>query len=304
MVSLHSLLRRRVFSQRRMVGTRLALIVGVSLLLLGVVVGPARADQVTGDELRELARRAIDDESALAELRRVEQVDGRPVDIATSLSGAEGNELRGRLEALAADDADDEIDADSAREYARTILADRRFNADSPPRPLRGFVERSGDWLRHRFDALISYIPGGPAGLWLLMAAIVVAVSAMVAARTARRRNLPIERRAHGPNGSHESLSPTVLERRASAAEGEGDYRSAVRLRFRAGLLSLDRLGVIDYRPSITSTEVAATVRSTTFGVLAAMFDEIAYGGRAAGPHDAAAARDSWEQLRAEVGRR
>jgi hypothetical protein len=287
-----------------MVGTRLALIVGWLFLLLGVVVEPARAEQVTGEELRELARRAINDESALVELRRVDEVEGRSVDIASALRGAEGRELRRRLEALASDDADDEFDADSARDDARTILSQRRFSADSPPRPLRGFVERTGDWLRQRFDALIGYIPGGVAGLWVLMAAIVVAVSAMVAARAARRRTLPIERRAHGPHGSHESLSPAVLEREASAAEGDGDYGLAIRLRFRAGLLTLDRLGVIDYRPSITSTEVAATVRSATFQVLAAMFDEIVYGGRAAEPHDAAAARDSWEQLRAEVGRR
>src|SRR5262249_61242968 len=58
-----------------------------------------------------------------------------------------------------------------------------------------------------------------------------------------------------------ESQDPGRLEREADAAEHRGDLDAAVRLRFRAGLLRLDRAGAISYRPSITSGQVARRLR-------------------------------------------
>ena len=53
-----------------------------------------------------------------------------------------------------------------------------------------------------------------------------------------------------------------------------------MRLRFRAGLLRLDARELIEYRPSLTTGEVAETIVSPTFDRIGADFDEIAYGGR------------------------
>ena len=54
-----------------------------------------------------------------------------------------------------------------------------------------------------------------------------------------------------------EADDPQALERAAEAAERDGEWERAVRLRFRAGLLRLDRRKVLVYRPSLTTGEVA-----------------------------------------------
>ena len=64
-----------------------------------------------------------------------------------------------------------------------------------------------------------------------------------------------------------------------------------MRLRFRAGLLRLDRRRVIVYRPSLTTGEVARAIGSPAFAEVGDRFDAIAYGGRPAEQEDAEAAQ-------------
>ena len=70
-----------------------------------------------------------------------------------------------------------------------------------------------------------------------------------------------------------------------------------MRLRFRAGLLRLDRRHVLVYRPSLTTGEVARAIRAPAFAEVGARFDEIAYGGRAAQREDAEAAKRGWRDV-------
>jgi hypothetical protein len=70
-----------------------------------------------------------------------------------------------------------------------------------------------------------------------------------------------------------------------------------VRLRFRAGLLRLDRRHVIEYRQSLTTGEVARAVRSRAFTEVGERFDAIAYGGRRAERQDAEHARRGWAEV-------
>ncbi len=92
-------------------------------------------------------------------------------------------------------------------------------------------------------------------------------------------------------------LDPDALEREAEQAEAAGDLNLAIRLRFRAGLMRLDRAGAIRYRPSLTSSQVAHTLRSRDFEELAARFDAVAYGGRTADAGDVSDARDRWPRV-------
>ena len=91
---------------------------------------------------------------------------------------------------------------------------------------------------------------------------------------------------------------PRALERRADAAEAAGDLEAALRLRFRAGLLRLDARGAIEFRPSISTHEVRRALRSEDFDALAATFDDVVYGGRAADAADVAEARERWPRGR------
>ena len=77
-----------------------------------------------------------------------------------------------------------------------------------------------------------------------------------------------------------------------------------MRLRFRAGLLRLDARELIEYRPSLTTGEVADAVGSPTFERVGADFDAIAYGGRPAGEQDEAASREGWQRVLSEAGTR
>ena len=100
-----------------------------------------------------------------------------------------------------------------------------------------------------------------------------------VTSQSIRRRALAIERARVAALPATED--PHQLERAAERAERDGDWELAVRLRFRAGLLRLDRRRVLVYRPSLTTGEVARATGSRSFAEIGDRFDAIVYGGRA-----------------------
>jgi len=131
--------------------------------------------------------------------------------------------------------------------------------------------------------------------LWTVLAAAVVLAAGAVTTTTIRRRAVAIERTRAA--ALPETEDPRALERAADRAERDGDWERAVRLRFRAGLLRLDRRHVIDYRPSLTTGEVARAVGSPAFADVGERFDAIAYGGRPAAREDAEHARRGWAEV-------
>jgi Domain of unknown function (DUF4129) len=260
----------------------------------------AAAQDVGRSELVALAERAAGDPDARAQLLAVETVEGRPVAVREALEGARGAELerRARLIAASVEAAGEAPPAAEPRREARAVLSERRFHGAELPRPLAGPLA----WLGERLDPVVDWmndrgarVPGGPLVLWTILAAGVLLAATMVASTTIRRRALAIERARKA------ALPPTddprVLEREAERAEREGDWERAVRLRFRAGLLRLDRRNVIAYRPSLTTGEVARAVGSPAFSEVGERFDAIAYGGRPAERDDAEHARRAWAEV-------
>jgi hypothetical protein len=215
---------------------------------------------------------------------------------------------RGRLAALAvaalvlgapaAAEAADEWSPAVARAKAHEILQERRFEGADLPRPLQKPLE----WLGRKLQPVLDWIddrgarvPGGPVALWMVLAAGVLLAAGAITGTSIRRRALAIERERAA--ALPEAEDPAALERAAERAEREGDYERAVRLRFRAGLLRLDRRRILEYRPSLTTGEVARAIRAPAFAEVGARFDEIAYGGRPAAAEDAAAARRGWKDV-------
>ncbi len=255
----------------------------------------ARAEAVGGAQFRALAARAMSDPAALAELKRVDRVDGRRVDVRGALRGATGRALDARLLRLAAPAAPATASTAAARAQARDILSQSRFTGTRVPGPFHGLLDWIGDRLRAIGDALDDLLPGGRGIVWIALAALVGASAAIVARRTLTRRVRAATQAAAAaaPRGD----DARALERRAEAAEAAGDLQAALRLRFRAGLLRLDARGAIEFRPSISTYEVRRALRSSDFDELAFDFDEVVYGGRPAAPADLESARHRWPEV-------
>jgi hypothetical protein len=196
-------------------------------------------------------------------------------------------------------------DASQARAHAREILKERRFRGSGVPRPFAGILRWLGDRLqpvRDLIDDLSGWIPGGRPVVFLILSALVLLAALGLARGSIRRRASAAARAARARAPTRED--PAALERDADRAAAAGEWETAVRLRFRAGLLRLDARELIEYRPSLTTGEVADAVGSPTFERVGADFDAIAYGGRPAGEQDEAASREGWQRVLSEAGTR
>jgi len=199
-----------------------------------------------------------------------------------------------------------------AREQAREVLAQRRFQPAELPTPLRSVRERIGAAVREAgrpFEAayrwVASWFPGGPPVLLALLAGAILAGAAAIAARAGARRA-----RAHagagggdrGERNGREVLSADRLRDEAERAERRGDLEAALRLRFRAGLVELDSRELIELRPALTNHELLRAVPSPTLASLVDGFEAVAYGGRPAVADDLDVAREGWPRVAEEVG--
>lgn len=265
---------------------------------------PAAAEDVTAAGLATLARRAASDPAALAELRKVDRVDGRAFDVGRALEDAGPEELRVRLDALGGGaPAEAGPDPAAVRSQARDILEGRRFNRSSVPRPLRGILRWLGDLLRPVGEPLGRAWDRATDSVWTTgaLAAAVVGLAALVSARLARRRTGAGVDRSRARWRSGRAVDPDQLERDALAAERDGDLELALRLRFRAGVVRLDRAGVVVDRPALTTGELTRRLPSPRLRRLADAFEEVAYGGRPATAGDLGEARAGWPRVLEEA---
>lgn len=274
-------------------------------LALGILSAGAVAAQttVTDAQLRALATRAVGDPRALAQLRAVREVDGRPVDVGAALNGAEGPALAARLQALAAGGPTPVVAPDATRREAAVVLEGRRFKPSRVPRPLHGILATMGRWLKPVADPFRRFWTSvaKSVGAQLVLVAVVFCVAAAISLRLVGRRSPRALVRSRPFGVDVEGLDPDALEREAVVAEDGGDLDRAVRLRFVVGVLRLDRAGAIAYRSSMTTGQLKAGVHSASFEELAVAFDEIAYGGRPAEAADVQSARTTWPRVLAET---
>jgi len=192
------------------------------------------------------------------------------------------------------------MDAATARSQAAHILSERRFHRHEVPRPFRGLLHALSDVVEPVVRAL-GRLFGQPLLGWPL-AAVIVLVVLLLVARSVRRRAW------EGLQGAGERvprpLDPARLEREADEAERRGDLERAIRLRFRAGLLRLDRAQAIELEASTTSGAVSRRLGSRDFDDVAASFDAVVYGRRAPRGEDVELSRAGWTRVLAAAGGR
>jgi len=272
--------------------------VAFGVLIAIVVAHPAAATTATSAQVRDLAQRALDDPSALAELRNIDSIDGKSVDMSRALGGATPSELRSRLATLAQDVTPGSSQA-SARSNARAILNERRYSQSSLPRPFAGILDRIGRGLQRLFRPLTRHIPRLGSVAWIVIGAIVVALAVLITYRLGRRRRA-VETE-YAKIIRTKSLRPEDLERAARDAEVAGRVVEAIRLRFAAGLIRLDRAGAIEWHPSITSGSVRRRLRSSSFDCVATSFERVIYGKRTPTPDDIELSKSGWHEVLEDV---
>jgi hypothetical protein len=266
---------------------------------------PANAVEASGEQVRDLAERALFDAEALEQLRSIDSVDGRPIDLGAALAGADEIELNARLRSLSQTDQAPIVDGAAARSTARQILADPRFHATEPPRPFKGVLDALGDWLDRNvsqpvaraYRAFVRWVPGHEATVFGLLIAIALTLVVFVVMRLARRRVRAAHLEPDLPRSRSRRDDPKALERRAQEAEAAGDYATAIRLRFVAGLIRLDDAGAIRYGPSLTAGQVRRKLRLQPFDRVSGSFEAVAYGGRTPTIDDVEESKAGWHNV-------
>jgi hypothetical protein len=290
-----------------------ALAVSTAVIVPGV--GVAQEPSVDAAAAASLAREAVVDDTALAELQAIREVDGRPVDLAAATESM-GGDRAARLEGLAdsleamADPSGAGVapaDPEEARSSAQEVLDDDKFQETELPRPFRRPLEILADALRPvgRFVARlfepILELPGGPYVLAVLLGAT---AAALVAWLIGRRSRAAVERSAAAAVLVDPAADPDELEARAVAAEADGRLGLAVRLRYEGGLVRLVRVDRLELRPDTTAADAARQVGSPTMDLLTVDFEEIVYGGRGADAGDVERSRSGWLDLLAASAHR
>ena len=193
-------------------------------------------------------------------------------------------------------------DAQAARREAASILHDSRFHNPSVPRPLHSLLHDLGTGLQGIGDAISSVVaalgallPGGVVTAWIVLAVLVAGAVTLVARRYTRGALAAGDAAESGVR--RRRVDAAALEREAEAAEREGRFADAVRLRFRAGLERLSEQGAIAPARATPTAEVSRALRSQGFESLARRFDEIAYGSAPAQADDARTAREGWSDV-------
>jgi hypothetical protein len=200
----------------------------------------------------------------------------------------------------------------SARDQAREILSKPPFRSSPShvPRPLAGVFHALGralnaaighpaEWFYHHALLHLGHGFQSVFGGWWLIVAALAAVGVGVLAGTAlvRRRARISNKEAPVKGFGGAAENPDQIERQASDSENAGDHETAVRLRFRAGLLRLQSKGVIANQGAQTTRHLSEILHSPIFDALADRHEVIVYAGDRANPSDSETARTQWPRL-------
>ncbi|MEU0054365.1 DUF4129 domain-containing protein [Streptomyces sp. NPDC006309] len=176
------------------------------------------------------------------------------------------------------------ISRDPAREAARRELS-RRMYHENDPSPFQRALNAFWDWLDRLFGSAASATPGGTVGLLVVILFVVAVLAALW-----WRLGTPRRRPASAATLFGDRPRSAADHRAASEAHAaRGHWNQAVQERVRALVRSLEERTLLDVRPGRTADEAAAEAgrvlpaHTDRLRAAAREFDDITYGGRAAG---------------------
>lgn len=188
----------------------------------------------------------------------------------------------------------------SPEEIERAVadeLAEPKYRLGAP------WWSRLIEWLEQAWVRIVEWMTaasdyvGGPVIMAILVGGVVLVVVALATFNLGKRRARRVDERIRREHEAARGLDPVSLEQAAESAQERGDHGEALRLLFRAALIRMDRVGLIDLRPGTTSGTVASSINSPEFDRVAARFDSVVYGGKPAGADDVTMVRQMTRSL-------
>jgi hypothetical protein len=193
-------------------------------------------------------------------------------------------------------------DPAQARRVVREVLARREFRP--PDRPL---FNRAMDWLLELVGRALAALGNSPAGgiVGLLLLALALLGVGLVVARFSRGMTRSPELAAALPAAARRPPAEWLAE--AEAHEAAGEWRQAVRCRYRAVVAELAARGLLEEVPGRTAGEYRGEVgrglpaAAADFAGVTELFEGAWYGRRATGAEQAAHLRDLSRRVLAEA---
>jgi hypothetical protein len=187
---------------------------------------------------------------------------------------------------------------DAVRRAAHDILSRPEFQT-APESPVTRVRRWIGDQITHALNAVLN---GSRLGIVGIIVTVVVVAGLVVLIVLSVRATTPNPVLAgHRIGGRRRSASDWLAD--AAAAEARGDWRGALRCRYRALLADLAARGVVEEIAGRTTGEYRAAVGSAMpvvgadFSSATDMFERAWYGDEPAGAVEAARFRDVAERV-------
>jgi hypothetical protein len=177
-------------------------------------------------------------------------------------------------------------DAGSVRAAAHAILSQPQFR-QTPESPIDRFRHWVGQQIAHALSGALS------GRVTVIGAVALVAIAALVAWLVVRvSRRVQLDRAVGGVVVGSGAMPPAEWLRMALACEQRGDWRGALRARYRALVGELTRRGLATDIAGRTTGEYRDEVRvslpgtSEDFGVATELFEHAVYGAEPTGPDE------------------
>jgi len=185
----------------------------------------------------------------------------------------------------------DDRGAAAIRQAARNILAQPQFR-----QPPESVIERFQHWLDQQVDRALNDALSGHLGvIGAMVLVVVVALLVWVIVRAVKGTSRDPSAAGFVVTTSLRAAADWLAE--AATCEANGDWRGALRCRYRALIAELARRGLVDEVPGRTSGEYRREVARSlplvadAFGDATDLFEVVAYGDAPAGPDASARAR-------------
>ena len=183
------------------------------------------------------------------------------------------------------------MSADDVRRLADDILERSEFDEPEP-----NVAERIVTWIDDRIQDVLTFL--GQGGILTVLAIVVVIVGLVVLVRHLLGRGWRPRRRRAGGEGVEIDVvrrkTPAQWREEASELEQRGDWKLALRARYRALVGDLLAEGLVDDAAGRTTGELRAEVavgapeRAAAFSEASDLFDLAWYADRPTGPDESA----------------